>query len=92
MRGLSRCSVVGPLQRPRLDRWDRRWSEPALVLRPVLCKCGMAIVWAGIGCPTLGVVAGTKYPVTRANGTADGFPGIGCRTVFLADGVSIRGL
>src|SRR5438132_10629218 len=46
----------------------------------------MVMVRAGIRCPMVGAVAGNKHPVTRANGTADGFRGNGVRTVLLAAG------
>jgi hypothetical protein len=49
------------------------------------------MVRSGIPRPMVGAVAGTKYPVIRANGTVDGSRGIGGRTVFLAGGVSFRG-
>jgi len=46
---------------------------------------------AGIRHPMVGAAPRTKYPVTRANGTADLFPRIGGRMVGPAGGVGIPG-
>ena len=37
----------------------------------------MAIVRAGIQCPMVGTAIGVEHPFPRANGTADGFHGVG---------------
>jgi len=51
----------------------------------------MAIVRAGIQCPTVGTVTGAEHPAPRANGTADGFRDVRGRMVLLAGGLAVRG-
>ena len=58
------------------------------VRRPALCEYGMAIVRAGIRCPTVGTVTGVEYPIPHANGRGR-VRGIGLRTALLAAGFLI---
>ena len=57
----------------------------------MLWKCGMAIVRAGIQCPMVGTAIGVEHPFPRANGTADGFRGVGGRMVLAAGGLAVLG-
>src|SRR6516164_10361246 len=49
----------------------------------------MAIVRAGIQCPMVGTAIGVEHPFPRANGTADGFRGVGGRMVLAAGGLAV---
>jgi|SRR6516225_4364939 hypothetical protein len=75
----------------RLVRWDQRWGTAMRVRCPALCKYGVAVVRTGIRRLLDGAVGGTRDPITRGSGTADGFRVTWFRTVLPAGGFAVRG-